>query len=107
MIHVFVCIVLGLTTVAVVIAHQLGEPVSFYPDFGAFWDIAVLALKHPELTYDPASKTMLGTWSYPPTALVTLTPFAMLPFPAAYLVWVLGWLTLYLRFATHLFGKFK
>jgi hypothetical protein len=107
MIHVFVCIVLGLTTVAVVIAHQLAESVPFHPDFGAFWDIAALALKHPELTYDPASKTVLGTWSYPPTALVTLTPFAMLPFPVAYLVWALGWLTLYLHFATGLFGRFK
>jgi glycosyl transferase family 87 len=107
MIAVFISIVLGLTTAAVVITHHLAAPAPFHPDFGVFWDIAVLALKHPELTYDPASRTLLGTWAYPPTALVVLTPFAMLPFPVAYLIWVLGSLTLYLYFATWLFDKFK
>ena len=106
MIHVFISIVLGLTTAAVVIAHQLAAP-TFYPDFAAFWDIAGLALKHPELTYDPASRTPVGTWAYPPSALVVLSPFGMLPFPVAYLVWVLGSLTLYLYFATCLFDRFK
>jgi hypothetical protein len=106
MIHVFIAIVLGLTTAAVVVTHQLAGP-TFYPDFAAFWNIAVLALKHPELTYDPASRTLAGTFAYPPSALVVLSPFAMLPFPVAYLIWVLGSLTLYLYFASRLFDRFK
>jgi hypothetical protein len=102
MIHVFISIVLGLTTAAVVIAHHLAGPAAFYPDFAVAWDITVLALKHPELTYETAF-----VWPYPPTAIVLLTPFAKLPFPVAYLIWVAGSLTLYLGFATRLFDKFK
>jgi hypothetical protein len=107
MIHVFISIILGFTTIAVVIAHQLARPTTFYPDFAAFWDMAVLALKHPELTYDPSSRPLAGPWAYPPTALVVFTPFAFLPFPVAYLIWVLGSLTLYVYFATCLFDRFK
>src|SRR5206468_2577040 len=76
MIHVVISILLGLTTVAVVVAHQLAEPTTFYYDFAVFWDMTVLALKHPELTYDPPSICF-----YPPTALVVFSPFAFLPFP--------------------------
>src|SRR5438270_9239580 len=102
MIHVVISILLGLTTVAVVVAHQLAEPTTFYYDFAVFWDMTVLALKHPELTYDPPSICF-----YPPTALVVFSPFAFLPFPVAYLIWVLGSLTLYVYFATCLFDRFK
>ena len=108
MIHVFISIILGLTTLAVIVVHQLAAPpTTFYPDFAAFWDTTVLALKHPELTFDPASSTPAGPFGYPPTALVAFAPFAFLPFPVAYLIWVLGSLTLYVYFATRLFDRFK
>jgi hypothetical protein len=107
MIHVFISIILGLTTAAVVIAHHISDPTPFYPDFAAAWHITVLALKHPELTYDLTSRTPLGTWPYPPTALVVLIPFAMLSFPVAYLTWVIGSLTLFLGFSVSLFDRFK
>jgi len=104
MLHVFISIFLGFTVAAVVVArqlaaHQLADLTTFSPDCAVFRDMAVQALKHPELTY---------TLPYPPTALVVFTPFfAFLPFPVAYLIWVLGSLTLYIRIATGLFDRFK
>jgi glycosyl transferase family 87 len=104
MIHVFISICLGLTTAAVVVAHQLaahtlGDLTTFYPDCASFRDMTVQALKHPELAY---------TAGYPPTALAVFTPFfAFLPFPISYLIWVLGSLSLYLYFARCLFDRFK
>jgi uncharacterized membrane protein len=38
---------------------------------------------------------------------VAFTPFALLPFPVAYLILVFGSLTLYVYFATCLFDRFK
>src|SRR5262245_50204541 len=108
MIHVFISIILGVTTLIVVIVHQLAAaPTTFYPDFAAFWDTTVLALKHPELTFGPATRTPAGPFGYPPTALVVFTPFAFLPFTLAYLIWVLGSLSLYIYFATYLFNRFN
>jgi len=108
MIHVFISIILGVTTLIVVIIHQLAAaPTTFYPDFAAFWDTTVLALKHPELAFGPATRTPAGPFGYPPTAFVAFTPFAFLPFPLAYLIWVLGSLSLYVYFATYLFNRFK
>jgi hypothetical protein len=107
MIPVAISIILGFTTIAVVVVHWSAGPVTFYPDFAAYSDVAALALKHPELTYSPASKPLNGPWVYPPTALVVFMPFTFLPFPVAYSIWVLGSLALYVFFATCLFDRFK
>jgi Glycosyltransferase family 87 len=107
MVHVFISIFLGLLTATAVAIHQIGQAAPFYRDFFDFWRLTVIALNHPELTYDPASITGVGPFAYPPTALLVFTPFALMPFPIAYSVWVLGWLTFYLSVATYLFDRLK
>jgi Glycosyltransferase family 87 len=107
MVHVLISIFLGLLTATVVAIHQIGQAAPFYRDFFDFWRLTVIALNHPELAYDPASITGVGPFAYPPTALLIFTPFALMPFPIAYSLWVLGWLTPYLFFATYLFDRLK
>jgi hypothetical protein len=105
MIHVFISIFLGLLFAAVIVAHQLATP-SFYTDFAQNWNFAVLALNHPELLYDQASPLPYPC-GYPPTFIVFFTPFAFLPLPVGYFIWVLGSLTLFICIATYLFDEFK
>jgi hypothetical protein len=81
----------------------------FWPaksDFVSFWAAGRLALAgHPELAYDiPAHHAaeqavgpVLGLlpFAYPPPFLALVTPFALLPFGAAFFAWVGATLALY------------
>jgi hypothetical protein len=81
----------------------------FWPgksDFVSFWAAGRLALSgHPELAYDiaahHAAEQAVGPvggllpFSYPPPFLALVTPFALLPFGAAFFAWVGATLLLY------------
>jgi hypothetical protein len=78
-----------------------GKPVGY--DFMAFWSAARLALAgHPEAAFDgtaisaiqheavPFLPNIWFPWHYPPTFLLVVEPFGLLPYPAAFALFVLG-----------------
>ena len=76
----------------------------FFPDYGALWTAARVSLTRPELLYDAQAITdlqdwMRGTglrpWIYPPSTLLYLLPFSILPFNASLWVWSLLSVVLY------------
>jgi len=73
---------------------------SVLPDFTAFWAAARFAWTEPHKVYDIASMGAAQAWAiapskgprpfpYPPTALLLIAPFGLLPFWAAYWSWTL------------------
>jgi hypothetical protein len=73
---------------------------SVLPDFTAFWAAARFAWTEPHKVYDIASMGAAQAWAiapskgprpfpYPPTALLFIAPFGLLPFWAAYWSWTL------------------
>lgn len=71
---------------------------SVLPDFTAFWAAARFAWTEPHKVYDIASMGAAQAWAispskgprpfpYPPTALLMIAPFGLLPFWAAYWSW--------------------
>ncbi|HTV89934.1 MAG TPA: glycosyltransferase family 87 protein [Stellaceae bacterium] len=90
---------LGLSLPALV--DPRGKPLGY--DFMAFWSAARLALAgHPAAAFDertiaavqhaavPALPGIVFPWHYPPTFLVPLAPFGMLPYPAALALFVIA-----------------
>lgn len=70
------------------------------PDFTVFWAAAKFALTTPHKVYDIAAMGSAQAWAiapskgprpfpYPPTALLVVAPFGLLPFWAAYWSWTL------------------
>lgn len=91
------CFALAALTAAVIAFHQSqagGAP--FYPDFMASWDIGSFAQRMPDLVYDPRAATPIGPWTYPPSFLLIIIPFSLLPAWIAYFIWVASSLGVYL-----------
>src|SRR5579862_6309726 len=78
-----------------------GKPIG--ADFMAFWSAARLALAgRPEAAFDGATIAAIQhaavpflpniwfPWHYPPTFLLVVVPFGVLPYPAAFATFVLG-----------------
>jgi hypothetical protein len=70
------------------------------PDFTVFWAAAKLALTAPHKVYDVAAMGAAQAWAiapskgprffpYPPTALLFVAPFGLLPFWAAFWSWTI------------------
>lgn len=69
-------------------------------DFAAFWSASRLAHQgEAAAAYDPSrilavsgqalpGNRVAFVWSYPPTAFLMVWPFGLLPYPAAYVLWV-------------------
>src|SRR4029453_19567615 len=80
----------ALTSVQVVLMLKT-RPIGV--DFAPIWAGALTALRHPELIYDfryitelqgwPEGPGLLRPFVYPPSALVLLTPLAMIPYTVA------------------------
>jgi hypothetical protein len=95
---VFAVLLIHLYIDGVWLVDDKGLPV--YTDFTCAWAAGLQALHgHTAALYDPAeflkvqaalatSKTAFYlTWPYPPTFLLIMAPFAMLPYAAAFLTW--------------------
>ena len=91
----FVLVLVGfsLATYAVILTTHL-----WWPDFTVFHTAAQFAMVDPKLIYDDEAmrqaQLWLGDdgprpWAYPPSALLQFLPFAPLPFPVAYTVYLL------------------
>ena len=95
---------------------KLENNIPFGGDFSCFWTAAHLALSGtPSVVYDPirlqaAIQALFGItvplpWYYPPTFLMAVLPFALLPYRAALAVWLLttlaGYLWVVRRIAPH------
>jgi hypothetical protein len=83
-----------------------GKPIGC--DFMAFWSAAQLALAgRPEAAFDETAITAIQhaavpflpniwiPWPYPPTFLLVVAPFGLLPYPVALALFVLGTATLW------------
>lgn len=71
------------------------------PDFTIFWTAGRFALHSPELVYNSDAMTAAQAWIrdieiaplpfvYPPTTLLLLTPFALLPYWVSFAAWSVG-----------------
>ena len=88
-----ICLAISLSFVVPLVAAW-----SLLPDFTMFWAAARFALTEPHKVYDIASMGAAQAWAiapskgprpfpYPPTALLLIAPFGLLPFWAAYWSW--------------------
>jgi hypothetical protein len=99
----------------------LGWPLSFInnnlpSDYSVFWAAANMALEHPDLIYNDVAITLrqagiidaggaLRPWAYPPTALIPLLPFSMLPYQLSLTAFVLVSGGMFLFAARQLFER--
>jgi hypothetical protein len=86
------------------------------PDFTVFWTVARLAFQQPELIYDDAVVTLMQVdlvgavnsirpWAYPPSALLPLLPFGLMPFQLSLPCFVAVSLGAFLIAARRLFDR--
>jgi hypothetical protein len=70
--------------------------IGFVHDYGVFWTAARASLDRPEILYDAQAITDLQhwiggsglrPWIYPPSTLLYLLPFSVLPFGASLWAW--------------------
>lgn len=100
-------------------AHLLSLPSGrFLHDFAFFWGGAkllwlgdVARIFDPERfnawlagQISPDSMQMFATWSYPPTMLLPLLPFGLLPLPVAFLLWLAVMFALLATVLHHVIG---
>jgi hypothetical protein len=93
----YAALLLGLYRRGLWLLDASGVPI--YTDFTQWWVAGLQALNGQTASlYDPTefiklqaalagSRVIYATWPYPPTFLLILTPLAMLPYTAAFLVW--------------------
>lgn len=95
MLAVWLLIALSLGAAAMTASHFIAEARVglFTPDFTALWTAA----RHPDLAYHAQALTAaqagltqvkdLRPFPYPPTLLLLLWPFGLLPYPIAWAIW--------------------
>ena len=108
---VMVLVIFAFSAVALVATSRdmvdfRGKPLGY--DFITFWGASKLTLEgQPEAAFDPAStlaaqaSAVAGSevdffWHYPPTFQLVAAPLSLLPYPIAYLAFVLAGFTAYL-----------
>lgn len=88
----------------------------YNPDYSVFWTAAQVSLGSPERLYDIEFITaaqhwlIVGNprpWAYPPSAVLVLLPFGLLPFSASFVAWNMAGLTAFVIASRRLVSRWS